>query len=279
MGWKIRMADTDGTETFIDTADLFDKGVFSCSAPLLPRFKLDLRGVFPERDGSKGASVERGVWLQIGVYDAANAPTLKGHDPRRSPQCAMAYDLPLVDGDGLERLACIEWDGKVKLMRVRDGLVDVAKMDAAFERLVGGRQEDRAFTDAAFQTFCALVRQRRAAWSDQGRVAADWPGQDRWEWKPAEDKEAAFFEIAQDIASEMGWPWSELEPIVRMGGEELIAEEEARECARAADDEEVSIDELAVGGSLFDDDGGDGEAPWSEDVDPGYGGDGLEEMA
>lgn len=244
MGWKIRMVDVDGSEEFIDTSDLLDKATFVTSMPLLLRFVLDLRGAVGGRREAEREDCEPGVWLKIGVYDAQRAPTLIGHEPRRSPQCDLRYDLPLVDKVGLARLARLEWDGKAKLVRVpgpagRSSLVDVSRMEAARERLVSS-DERTSLNESAYTTFCALYEAARRATGDN-----EWPGGGKGEeghadhsnprgGEKADDKTAAAWEkTATALAAEMGWSWDSLRPVIAAGDER--AAEEARTQKNASD--------------------------------------------
>lgn len=264
MGWKIRIADVDGSETFIDTADLLDKAAFGTPMPLLPRFVLDLRGAVKGRREAESDDCEPGVWLKIGAYDAAHAPTLHGHESRRSPQCDLRYDLPLVDKAGLARLARLEWEGKPKLVRVpgpggRSSLVDVSRMDAARERLVSS-DEHSSLNDSAYMTFCALYDAARRETGDDA-----WPGAAKDEegypdhsnprgGARADEKTAsAWQKAASALASEMGWSWESLRPVVAAA--DARAADEARDRAAAGwdgGDDAVDVDELTYEGNEID---------------------------
>lgn len=266
MGWKIRIADIDGKEAFIDTSDIMGKEAMRMSAPMLPRFELDLRGVLSgRREGTSEKDVEKGVWLRIGCYDAEHAPTLQGHEPRRSPQCAQIYDLPLIDGEGLERLAVLEWDGKQKLVRVPAGkssaLVDVSRMEAARSRLVGS--SDGSLNEGAYDTFLALLKEQKARTLAEGGGIEAWPGMqedpldpNHWQAKD-EASEGAWSSMCSRLACEMGWEWSALAPVVAQF--DIEAGEAAREAADAGGDE-MDIDDDDIEPDGFDEQAAQGFA-------------------
>ena len=279
MGWKIRMVDVDGSEEFIDTSDLLDKAAFVTPMPLLPRFVLDLRGAVEGRREAEKEDCEAGVWLKIGVYDAQRAPTLVGHEPRRSPQCDLRYDLPLVDKAGLARLARLEWDGKPKLVRVpgpagRSSLVDVSRMEAARERLVSS-DERSSLNDSAYQTFCALYEAARRATGDDA-----WPGggedgnghadhSNPRGGENADDKTIAAWEkTATALAAEMGWSWDSLRQVIAAGDEQAAERERTQKNAsdgRAGEDGEM-VDCDSLEAPEDDDFAGDGYMEAGEDM-------------
>ena len=275
MGWKIRIADIDGKEAFIDTSDIMGKEAMRMSAPMLPRYELDLRGVLSgRREGTSDKDVESGVWLKIGCYDASKAPTLQGHEPRRSPQCSALYDLPLVDGAGLERLAVLEWDGKQKLVRVPAGkssaLVDVSRMEAARSRLVG--TSDGSLNEGAYDTFLAMLKEEKGRILAAGRGIEAWPGMkedslnpNHWQAKD-ESRAREWEEMCSRLACEMGWEWAALAPVVAQF--DLEAGEAAREAADAGaeDEEDFDVDSADVEDDGFEEEAEQDSASFTADA-------------